>query len=247
MSALHCLPSAPNADDDDYVSLTQHDDSFISLLSCAFTYVTDNIKCPPPSGYEWGGQFNPDTIRSSDIYDTLTFTVNARARSGVITIYRKDSIPFTASMTSHLKSLGFWVDGHGAQWERADWIGAQWIQPPAPLPVATPAPLPVATPAPLPVATPAEPAPLPTLESEKLRFKHIKKGDILRHSSGATYDVVNTYPNGDFTIKKSETTERIKVQITQNIQRTQIFIQSSSRWTGPRQRGLGESKNYTIV
>ena len=97
--------------------------------------------------------------------------------------------------------------------------------------------------APTPTATPT---PLHTLESEKLRFKHIKEGDTLRHYSGATYEVVKTYPDGDFTIKKSASSERIKVYIERDLRSPQILIQSSSRSVA-RGKGLGESKNYMIV
>lgn len=85
-----------------------------------------------------------------------------------------------------------------------------------------------------------------TLESEKLRFKNIKEGDMLRHSSGATYEVVKTYPDGDFTIKKSETTERIKVYIKRDLRSTKILLESSSRSVA-RSKGLGETKNYMII
>ena len=117
MPASRCIPSAPNAHDDDYVELPQQDDSFISLLACAFTYLNDNIKCKPPSGYEWVSQFNRDTIQSSGEYDVLSFMVDIHWKAGIISMYRVDA-PFTARMTAHLMTLGFRLDKMGAQWTR---------------------------------------------------------------------------------------------------------------------------------
>jgi hypothetical protein len=113
MSALHCSPSAPNA----HVELSQQDDTFISLLACSFTYLTDNIKCKPPPGYEWVVEFNRDTIQASGEYDVLAFTVDIHWKAGIISMYRVDA-PFTARMTSHLTTLGFQVNKKGAQWKR---------------------------------------------------------------------------------------------------------------------------------